>query len=450
MKRLLALVFLAILAASPALANAPLTISYQGVLTDNAGNLVADGNYNLTFNLYTVPVAGASIWTETQNNVPVAKGGFNVLLGSVASLSALTFDAPYYLGVAVNGGAELSPRIALASSPYSLGLKLPFTISQTPGQPLIQGDNLAGFGGSLQGLDSSGNTTWFLEPDFNGSGAFMFLTRNGTNGGFTVDGNFAGTGNTSVSINGTSSMTFNTNSVGDASVVLPADAISAGEILDEPGIAQGKVNGSVSLSTVATMADIVTVTITTPAPGYIVVQASGQHRFDGDGVNSNVGYFQIDETAGGAIDGNHYNVSGWFGGSVNVQSYHPMYITRTYFKSAGTYTFRLEAYASNPGALTNYIYNPVITAIYTPTGYGAVTTAPTLTEEPQFSQVQRTWVPSNGVQVGGNGSLVDLRELELRATKAKEAAERAQKELLQAEFQNQVRARVTGAAVKKN
>lgn len=96
----------------------PPTISYQGVLTDASGNLVSDGSYNLTFRLYEVASGGTPLWSETQS-ASVSDGIFNVILGDRTPLN-LPFDKPYWLGVTVGSGAELSPRIELAASAYGL------------------------------------------------------------------------------------------------------------------------------------------------------------------------------------------------------------------------------------------------------------------------------------------------------------------------------------------
>jgi len=113
----LSIALMLILAASLSLAQVPKTISYQGVLTDASGTVVPDGNYNLTFKLYDVATGGTALWAEGQL-VAVSKGIFNVVLGSVAPLN-LPFNKPYYLGVTVGAGTELSPRIALTGSAYS-------------------------------------------------------------------------------------------------------------------------------------------------------------------------------------------------------------------------------------------------------------------------------------------------------------------------------------------
>jgi len=113
----LSIALMLILAASLSLAQVPKTISYQGVLTDASGTVVPDGNYNLTFRLYDVATGGTALWAEGQL-IAVSKGIFNVILGSVAPLN-LPFNKPYYLGVTVGAGTELSPRIALTGSAYS-------------------------------------------------------------------------------------------------------------------------------------------------------------------------------------------------------------------------------------------------------------------------------------------------------------------------------------------
>jgi hypothetical protein len=98
-------------------AQIPQTMSYQGVLTDANGNAVPDGNYNIFFRLYDDD-SGNQRWTEG-HNVEVTDGIFSVILGTISPLN-LNFDRQYWLGIAIGGGAELSPRIQLTSAPYSL------------------------------------------------------------------------------------------------------------------------------------------------------------------------------------------------------------------------------------------------------------------------------------------------------------------------------------------
>jgi hypothetical protein len=98
-------------------ADPPETMSYQGVLNDNAGVPVPDGTYSLEFRLYDVVTGGTALWSEVQS-VLVEGGIFNVTLGSVVALT-LPFDDSYWLAISVEGDPELAPRVALASAPYA-------------------------------------------------------------------------------------------------------------------------------------------------------------------------------------------------------------------------------------------------------------------------------------------------------------------------------------------
>ncbi len=111
---------LVLLAFVPTLAHAdiPLTMSLQAVL-DSTGGPPPTGSYTLTFKLYNAETLGTLLYTEVQV-VSIVDGLYSVVLGSVNPLDSLAFDAPYWLSVEVGSGGELTPRIELASSPYSL------------------------------------------------------------------------------------------------------------------------------------------------------------------------------------------------------------------------------------------------------------------------------------------------------------------------------------------
>ena len=126
MKRALTLGVLFLVAVAHAgWAQIPETMNYQGVLTDINGIVVPDGPYTLTFKIYNVASSGTEIWSEKHIDVPVFKGIFNVILGNDEPLTmGLTpFDAQYWLGIEVDTGGELEPRIQLTSSAYSLNAR---------------------------------------------------------------------------------------------------------------------------------------------------------------------------------------------------------------------------------------------------------------------------------------------------------------------------------------
>ena len=107
--------------AGPSFAEVPSTMTYQGVLASPGGAVVPDGAYWVRFRLYTAATGdtNAALWKESVQ-VQTVKGIFTALLGNTASLASVPFDAPYWLGLSVASGAELTPRIALTASPYSL------------------------------------------------------------------------------------------------------------------------------------------------------------------------------------------------------------------------------------------------------------------------------------------------------------------------------------------
>jgi len=122
MKQLLILCALSfVLGMQAAWGQIPQTISYQGILTNANGAAVPDGNYNLTFKLYDTATGGTELWSEAQS-VDVSKGLFNVILGSIHPL-ALGFDRPYWLGLTLGQDSELTPRIELTASAYSLNTR---------------------------------------------------------------------------------------------------------------------------------------------------------------------------------------------------------------------------------------------------------------------------------------------------------------------------------------
>jgi hypothetical protein len=99
-------------------AQVPQTMSYQGVLKDDTGVIVPDGDYEFTFRIYDAPSLGTALWTEVQTK-HVTAGILNVILGEVTPI-ALAFDEPYWLGVTIGTGDELSPRTELTGAPYAL------------------------------------------------------------------------------------------------------------------------------------------------------------------------------------------------------------------------------------------------------------------------------------------------------------------------------------------
>jgi hypothetical protein len=106
---LLALLSLSVNAAEPA----PVLLKEQGHLLDRHGMIVT-GKVTLTFALYFTPVGGRPLWQERHTLTPV-NGAFSIMLGEARAFPPAVFDGgPLYLGVRLNGDAEVTPREELA------------------------------------------------------------------------------------------------------------------------------------------------------------------------------------------------------------------------------------------------------------------------------------------------------------------------------------------------
>jgi hypothetical protein len=105
-----------------ALAQAPRTLAFQGVLADGAGKPKPNATYNVTFRLYDAAAGGSLLWTEAGKPVGVTggKGVFATLLGTPTAFGALAFDKPYFLEVQVSGDPAMTPRVPLQAVPYAL------------------------------------------------------------------------------------------------------------------------------------------------------------------------------------------------------------------------------------------------------------------------------------------------------------------------------------------
>ena len=95
-------------------AQIPKLISYQGILTDNNGQVLTDGNYTITVKIFDALTGGNELWSE-DHSITLFSGLFNIALGSNTDLD-LPFNQPYYISTTVDG-TELLPRSAITASP---------------------------------------------------------------------------------------------------------------------------------------------------------------------------------------------------------------------------------------------------------------------------------------------------------------------------------------------
>lgn len=307
MKRWFPILAVLLTAAPAARAQVPQVLSYQGVLTDNAGAIVADGSYNFTFRIYDVQFGGSPLYQEIQNGVPVQGGTFSAIIGSITALT-LPFDQPYWLEMQVGAESPL-PRVQLTSAPYAFMAETVLDNAVTSAKIL---DN------TILGLDVLDNT------------------------------------------------------------------LTKADIADEPGTAYDLNIGSVTIP--ASFADVTvsSITLNTPAAGYIIVSVSGTFLIGHSPDFTCTPRISISEST--AFDFNTMTLYEQ-PPDVNPRTYNvPFARSQAYFKpAAGSYNFRLVANLFN-NAGTNedgcMIDRPEIHAIYLPTAYGTIS-AP---NAPQYRQ----------------------------------------------------------------
>lgn len=98
----------------------PRIISYQGEIATSSGIPLADGGHTISVTIYDKPAGGSPLFTEI-HQTDVRSGVFGIAIGSVEPLPAtMPFERELFLGISVDGGAELEPRTAILSVPTSL------------------------------------------------------------------------------------------------------------------------------------------------------------------------------------------------------------------------------------------------------------------------------------------------------------------------------------------
>ncbi len=337
------LLLTAILAANALYAEIPGKISYQGRLTDNVG-LPLSGQHALTFKIFVDSAGLGQIWTETQNGVVVTNGLFSVILGSVTPIPLNAFEGQTcYLGIAIDGGIQLSPLHPMVSTPYAfhadfagraplgggwsvgnnvwlensdkkvgigtmtpsykldvvgtarasdslIGSKLRLGSPSDDGRLNLYGNQTTGpaltlrefsnGGGALELFHSDGSTISYLAADGDGSGGYMSVRRSTLDYGLIMDGNYSGSNNPRISILGADrSVFFNLGDSGDSSVMLPTGSISHIECRNEAGIS----NAERSTGSVSLPDGVVTTVLTRscyfPTDGWVAVIGTCSYDF---------------------------------------------------------------------------------------------------------------------------------------------------------------------------
>lgn len=114
--------------ASPASLAVEQVLPFSAKLADKQG-VPLDGQYAISFRIYTEPAGGQPVWTEVHSAASVTKGVLSVNLGSISGFGALELIEGYWLGIAVGADAEMTPRV------------------QVPAQSIVPAGTVAPFGG---------------------------------------------------------------------------------------------------------------------------------------------------------------------------------------------------------------------------------------------------------------------------------------------------------------
>lgn len=135
-------------------ADSPLYIPFQGQVTNQAGTVVADGQYTVIFNLYDQAVGGQPVWSERHVRVGVTRGMVNVFLGSISTLEAVDFSQAKYLGITVD-----TDNLATTADPEMVPRSVII-----PAFHAKNAENLAGHNWSAV-FTSADPTVGFLKPE---------------------------------------------------------------------------------------------------------------------------------------------------------------------------------------------------------------------------------------------------------------------------------------------
>ena len=245
----------------------------------------------------------------------------------------------------------------------------------SPSEPLVVGDDLGSFAGNriAVGDNTPGAYTGFMTGEDSDNRAFLT---------WNIDNNFLGIGiedggsqwsnmiclrNGNVGF-GTSNPTakFHVTGSGDADVQLPTDAISASEILDEPGIASQELNSTIGLP-LNVWDTLLTRTCTFPTSGYVVVLATCEVGFYIERAEVEFG---ISDSSGTAPHSYLFDTWGDPSGGFVAYDYRVITIHETFAVSPGVNHLSFVAKSRDGSA---DVRDARITVMFFPTAYGTVT-----------------------------------------------------------------------------
>ena len=162
-----------VLVCGAAMAQVPRSMSYQGRLTNSAGEPVPDGSYSIFFRIYNAAEDGTMLWSSDRKTVEVEGGLFSVRLGPFQN-NLFSSDSSRWLGIMILGDDEIYPRTQLQTVPYAF-----YAGAAAPSTPIMWS------GGCSHHGQAAGNNRYCADvEDFNTAEGYLTVASSGT---FTVE-----------------------------------------------------------------------------------------------------------------------------------------------------------------------------------------------------------------------------------------------------------------------
>jgi len=153
-------------------------ITYQGRLTDNLGNPIANQTVNITFRLYEQPVSGQPVWEQVRAVQTDGAGLFTAVM-EVDPPIGISDLSSAYLSIEVENDGEMMPRQRVGGAPFA------FTL--VPGNGVTGTVDLGGWPSAIFGVVNTGTGHGLLAIT-QGEGVGVFASsRQGFGGYFRSD-----------------------------------------------------------------------------------------------------------------------------------------------------------------------------------------------------------------------------------------------------------------------
>jgi hypothetical protein len=230
--------------------------------------------------------------------------------------------------------------------------------------------NHDGYGATLAQYDEANHPISLLWGDGSGTGGEFRLYRDAAGSTGHRLGNNLEEPNYDI-LGSARSASFDMGSTGNSSVSLPADAIGASEVLDEPGTAAAWNTGTVVLTGGGTVDNVIARTITPPAGGYILAMAGAYTQVSHvSGTNSYM-LLGLNDSATGY--GSAQDVDFQLPGAMPTGTYYvPLHFSAVFPASAGVATTIYLNAEEITGSL--YLSDISLNLVYLPTMYGTTST----------------------------------------------------------------------------